>query len=110
MGELDTEGGSNFTRTQDDTVSSPLLWRQDEIIPPVAPITPEIGVIGCRFDDIHGARALNILEIHEFTTRINNTPKHDDLFDTIRRLKAENKYKSTDKYMIRLSTDYEEEK
>lgn len=95
--QLEPESGFNFTRTPDDTVSSPLLPRQDEIRgrqqgeSTEAPITPEIGVIGCDFDDIHGARAVDILEIHDLTTRLNNTPRHDDLIDKIRRLEAENR-------------------
>ena len=80
-----------------ETVPLPVSPRQDEIQgrphggSAVAPITPDIGSLGCDLDDIHGARAVDILEFRDHTTHLSNTPGHEDLVDTIHRLKAENK-------------------
>ena len=86
-----------FTSTKDDTVPLPVSPRQNEFQgrphgkSTVAPITPEIGVTGCDVDDIHGAKAVDILEIQDLTTHLNNTTRHEDLANTIRRLEEENK-------------------
>ena len=80
-----------------ETVRLPVSPRQDEIQgrphggSAVAPITPDIGSLGCDFDEIHGTRAVDILQFRDHTTHLSNTPRHEDLVDTIHRLEAENK-------------------
>ena len=80
-----------------EMVPSIVSPRQDAIqgrpheVSTVAPITPEIGAVACDFDDIHGIHAVDILEIKDLTTQLKNTPKHEDLLDTIRRLEEENR-------------------
>ena len=75
----------------------PVSPRQDEIQgrphggSAVAPVTPDIGPLGCNFEEIHGARAVDILQLRDQTAHLSNMPRHEDLVDTIHRLKAENK-------------------
>ena len=57
----------------------------------MAPITPEIGALGYDFDDINGVRAVDLIEMRDLQHQVNNTSRHDDLIDTIRRLEAENR-------------------
>ena len=76
-------------RFADTTKSPPLTPRQDKKVhrktncedqgrqqgkSAVAPITPAIGAIAYDFDDIHGARAVDLIEINDLTHRVNNTP------------------------------------
>lgn len=64
------------------TKSPPLTPRQDERVnrktdcedqgrqqrkSAVAPITSAIGAIACDFDDVHGARAVDLIEINDLT-------------------------------------------
>ena len=69
-----------------ETVPLPVSPRQDDIQgrphggSAVDPIAPDIGPLGCNFDEIHGTRA-----------HVSNTSRHEDLMDTIQRLEAENR-------------------
>ena len=64
----------------------PVSPRQDEIQgrphggSAVAPVTPDIGLLGCNFEEIHGTRA-----------QMSTTSGQEDLMDTIQRLEAENR-------------------